>query len=42
MINVDATLLKVTLLDVCFSRFLNYTNGNKLWKASQMIKKKKG
>ena len=29
-----ATLLKVTLLRGCFSRFLNCTNDNKLCKAS--------
>ena len=29
-----ATLLKVTLLDECFSRFLNCTNGTKLRKTS--------
>ena len=28
-----ATLLQVTLLHGCFSRFLNYTNGTKSWKA---------
>ena len=30
-----ATLLKVTLLHRCFSRFLNSTNGAKLSKTSQ-------
>ena len=29
-----ASLLKVTLLHECFSRFLNCTNGNKSWNAS--------
>ena len=33
----DATLLKVTLLHGCFSRFLNCTNGTKLRKTSHMI-----
>ena len=32
-----ATLLKVTLLHGCFSRFLNCTNGTKSHKASHMI-----
>ena len=32
-----ATLLKVTLLHGCFSRFLNCTNGTKSRKAPQMI-----
>ena len=31
-----ATLLKVTLLDGCFSCFLNFTNDTKLRKASHM------
>ena len=31
------TLLKVTLLHGCFSRFLNCTNGTKLRKTSHMI-----
>ena len=35
-----ATLLKVALLHVCFSRFLNYRNGNKSRKASRTIKLK--
>ena len=32
-----ATLLKVTLLHGCFSRFLNCTNGTKSYKASHMF-----
>ena len=32
------TLLKVTLIHGCFSRFSNYTNGTKLRKASNMDK----
>ena len=32
-----ATLLKVTLLHGCFSRFLNCTNGTKLCKTSHII-----
>ena len=32
-----ATLIKVTLLDGCFSRFLNCTNGTKSRKASYII-----
>ena len=32
----SATLLKVTLLHGCFSRFLNCTNGTKLHNASHM------
>ena len=32
-----ATLLKVTLLHGCFSRFLNYTTGTKLCNASQLL-----
>ena len=31
------TLLKVTLLHGCFSRFLNYTNGTKSLKAPHII-----
>ena len=34
-----ATLLKVTLMHECFSRFLNCTNGTKSRKASHMIEK---
>ena len=37
-----ATLLKVTLMHECFSRFLNCTNGTKSRKASHMIEKKHG
>ena len=33
-----ATLLKVTLLHGCFSRFLNCTNDTKFCKVSQMCK----
>ena len=33
-----ATLLKVTIHHVCFSRFLICTNGNNSHKASHMIK----
>ena len=33
-----ATLLKITLLHGCFSRFLNSTNGTKLGKASHLHK----
>ena len=33
----SATLLKLTLLHECFSRFLNCTNGTKSRNASQMI-----
>ena len=36
-----ATLLKVTLLHGCFSRFLNCTNGTKSRKASQISYDKK-
>ena len=32
-----ATLLKVTFLHLCFSRFLNCTNGTKSRKGSHMI-----
>ena len=32
-----ATLLKVTLLHGCFSRFLNHSNGTKLRKASHLF-----
>ena len=32
-----ATLLKVTLLHGCYSRFLNCTNGTKLRKASHIL-----
>ena len=32
-----ATLLKVTLLDGCFSRFLNCANGTRSRKTSQMV-----
>ena len=33
-----ATLLKVTLLHGCFSRFINRTNGTKSRKASHIVK----
>ena len=33
----SATLLKATLLNGCFSRFLNCTNGNKLRKTSKLF-----
>ena len=36
------TLLNVTLLDGCFSRFLNCTNGTKSRKASHIIKSDHG
>ena len=32
-----ATLIKLALLDVCFSRFLNCTNGTKSRNASHML-----
>ena len=37
LILVPATLLKLTLLCGCFSRFLNCTNDTKLRNASQII-----
>ena len=37
LVKLQATLLKLTLLQGFFSRFLNCTNGNKLRKASNMI-----
>ena len=32
-----ASLLKVALLHGCFSRFVNYADGTKLSKASQVV-----
>ena len=37
LISLPATLLKLTLLHGCFSRFLNWTNGTKSRNAPQMI-----
>ena len=39
-INLPATLLKVTLLHGCFSRFLNCTNGTKSRNAPQIYYQK--
>ena len=39
---MPATLLKVTLLNGCFSRYLNSTNGTKLHKASQLVELQRG
>ena len=36
-IKVAGSLLKVTLLHRCFSRFLNYTNGTKSRNASHIV-----
>ena len=37
LVKLEATLLKVTLLHGCFSRFLNCTNGTKWCKTSHYI-----
>ena len=37
VLDSSTTLLKVSLLRGCFSRFLNCTNGTESWKASHLL-----